>query len=192
MATSGTGAERPSPRIQRSVALTPPPQPAVRDDTSFQDPELLRRLLRARDRLDAASHEAWSVQRLAQLSGVSRAHFARAFKQAFGVPPHRYQLTRRIERATALLRETDWPITEIAFATGWQSLGTFGRTFRDVTGDSPSAVRARVQAVTDALGRAPACFVMAAQRPNLVTAVSEKRRLTCAATKEPCPPKEVP
>ena len=70
------------------------------------DPALLRRLLRAKDRMDAASHEAWPVARLASVSGASEAHFARSFKQAFGIPPHRYQLTRRIERATALLRDT--------------------------------------------------------------------------------------
>src|SRR6187551_747036 len=106
-----------------------------------QAPELLRRLLRAKDRMDAASHEAWPVQRLAEVSGASAAHFARSFKQAFGLPPHRYLLTRRIEQATTLLRDTDLGITEIAFATGWQSLGTFGRTFRDVTGASPGTIR---------------------------------------------------
>src|ERR1700760_2336797 len=111
-----------------------------------QDPDLLRRLLRAKDRMDAASHEEWPVRRLARVSGVSEAHFARSFKEAFGVPPHRYLLTRRLERATALLRDTDWPIIEIAYATGWNSLGTFGRTFRDITGDPPSAFRARVRA----------------------------------------------
>ena len=93
--------------------------------------------------MDAASHEEWPVRRLARVSGVSEAHFARSFKEAFGVPPHRYLLTRRIERATALLRDTDLSITEIAFQTGWKSLGTFGRTFRDVTGESPGAIRAR-------------------------------------------------
>ncbi len=94
-----------------------------------QDPALLRRLLRAKDRMDAASEEDWPVERLANVSGVSEAHFARSFKEAFGVPPHRYLLTRRIERAKALLRETDAPIIEIAFQTGWNSLGTFGRRF---------------------------------------------------------------
>jgi transcriptional regulator GlxA family with amidase domain len=145
-------------------------------DSASQDPQLLRRLLRAKDRMDAASHEAWPVQRLAQVSKVSEAHFARAFKQAFGVPPHRYLLTRRIERAMALLRETDRPITEIAFETGWESLGTFGRTFRDVTGGSPGKIRARAQAAAHALERVPACFVSAAHRPDLTIAVSEKRR----------------
>ena len=141
-----------------------------------QDPELLRRLLRAKDRMDAASHEEWPVRRLARVSCVSEAHFARSFRQAFGVPPHRYLLTRRIERATALLRETDLPITEIAFQTGWESLGTFGRTFRDVTGESPGDFRARERPGSGVPEPAPPCFVSAARRPDLVIAVSEKRR----------------
>jgi transcriptional regulator GlxA family with amidase domain len=149
-------------------------------DSANQDPELLRRLLRAKDRMDAASHEDWPVQRLARVSRVSEAHFARSFKQAFGVPPHRYLLTRRIERATALLRDTDRPITEIAFDTGWESLGTFGRTFRDVTGETPGAIRARARAAAHELGRLPACFVSAAHRPDLTIAVSEKRRREAA------------
>ncbi|MBL8347948.1 MAG: helix-turn-helix transcriptional regulator [Rubrivivax sp.] len=126
--------------------------------------------------MDAASHEGWPVQRLARVSGVSEAHFARAFKLAFGVPPHRYLLTRRIERATALLRDTDLAITDIAFQTGWESLGTFGRTFRDITGESPSMARARARATSPDLGRVPECIVSAAHRPDLRTAVSEKRR----------------
>ena len=150
-----------------------------------QDPELLRRLLRAKDRMDAASHEAWPVRRLARVSGVSDAHFARSFKQAFGVPPHRYLLTRRIERATALLRDTELSITEIAFQTGWESLGTFGRTFRDVTGESPSLIRARAGGVAHDLRRVPACIVSAAHRPDLTTAVSEKRRRLADATNGP-------
>jgi AraC-like DNA-binding protein len=140
------------------------------------DPELLRRLLRAKDRMDAASDEDWPVQRLARESGVSPAHFARSFKDAFGVPPHRYLLTRRIERATALLRDADLSITEIAFATGWQSLGTFGRVFRDITGESPGAIRAREQAAPSNFEDVPACFLRAAHRPDLTIAVSEKRR----------------
>jgi len=158
-------------------------------DSASQDPELLRRLLRAKDRMDAASHEDWPVHRLARVSRVSEAHFARSFKEAFGVPPHRYLLTRRIERATALLRDTDRPITEIAFDTGWKSLGTFGRTFRDITGESPSSIRARTAA--HELGRVPACFVSAAHRPNLTIAVSEKRRREAADINGP-EQKEVP
>jgi len=141
-----------------------------------EDPELLRRLLRAKDRMDAASHEDWPVRRLARVSSVSEAHFARSFKQAFGVPPHRYLLTRRIERATALLRDTDLSITEIAFQTGWASLGTFGRTFRDITGESPGAIRARARTAAHELDRVPACILSAAHRPDLTIAVLEKRR----------------
>jgi transcriptional regulator GlxA family with amidase domain len=141
-----------------------------------QDPLLLRRLLRARDRIDAASEEEWPVSRLAQVSGVSEAHFARSFKDAFGVPPHRYLLTRRIERATALLRDTDLSITEIAFQTGWSSLGTFGRIFRDVTGKAPGEFRHDDQAARHELELVPHCFVSAARRPDLKIAVSEKRR----------------
>lgn len=145
-------------------------------DTTPQDPELLRRLLRAKDRIDAAWQEEWPVRRLALVSGVSEAHFARSFKEAFGIPPHRYLLTRRIERATTLLRDTDRSITDIAFDTGWSSLGTFGRTFRDITGESPGTIRAREKAAGHDFTLAPACFVSAAQRPDLVVAVSEKRR----------------
>ncbi len=147
-----------------------------------QDPALLRRLLRAKDRMDAASHEAWPVQRLAEVCGVSEAHFARSFRQAFGIPPHRYLLTRRIEQATTLLRDTNLPITEIAFATGWESLGTFGRIFRDITGMSPSGVRREAQANATPLDRVPACVLKAAQRPDLTTAVLEKRRRLAEGT----------
>lgn len=126
--------------------------------------------------MDAASHESWPVRRLARVSGVSAAHFARSFAEAFGVPPHRYLLTRRIERATTLLRDSDLSITEIAFQTGWGSLGTFGRIFRDITGESPGALRARSRATAQEPGRVPACVLSAAQRPDLTTAVSEKRR----------------
>jgi len=161
-----------------------PPRPAARA------PALLRRLLRAKDRMDAASHEAWPVRRLAKVSGVSQAHFARLFKEAFGAPPHRYLLTRRIEQASSLLRDTDLSITEIAFVTGWSSLGSFGRTFRDITGESPGELRARQKATVHELDRVPACFLQAAHRPDLKFAVSEKRRRD-AADKTRAEPREV-
>ena len=145
-------------------------------DRTSQDPELLRRLLRAKDRMDAASHEQWPVRKLARVSGVSEAHFSRSFKRAFGLPPHRYLLTRRVERAKALLRETDLPVTDIAFQAGWRSLGTFGRTFRDVTGESPGEIRDRERAGAGDPGRVPHCVLRAAHRPDLTIAVSEKRR----------------
>jgi transcriptional regulator GlxA family with amidase domain len=157
----------------------------VKDDSMSafpdpQSPELLRRLLRAKDRIDAASQEDWPVQRLAGVSHVSEAHFARAFKEAFGVPPHRYLLTRRVERAMALLRDRDLAITDIAFQTGWRSLGTFGRIFRDITGETPSAVRLRARAAAGDLHSVPACIVSAAHRPDLNIAVLEKKRRSLA------------
>ena len=141
-----------------------------------QDPELLRRLLRAKDRMDAASHEEWPVRRLSRVSAVSEAHFARSFKEAIGGPPQPYQLTRRNERAPAQLPDTHQGITEIAFQTGWKSLGTFGRTFRDITGESPGELRARERAVPREPDRVPVCILSAAHRPDLTIAVSEKRR----------------
>ena len=114
--------------------------------------------------------------RLARVSHVSEAHFARAFKEAFGVPPHRYLLTRRIEKATALLRDTELSITEIAFETGWSSLGTFTRTFRDITDETPGELRAREKAAPHELEHVPGCWLSAAHRPDLTIAVSEKRR----------------
>lgn len=156
--------------------LPAPPAPSRKQ----APPELLRRLLRAKDRMDTASQEHWSVARLARVSGVSEAHFAHAFREAFGLPPHRYLLTRRIERALALLRDTELPVTEIAFQTGWESLGSFGRAFRDITGLSPSAARLQTRTDMDALARVPACFLNAAQRPDLEIAVSEKRRREAA------------
>ncbi|WP_340676829.1 AraC family transcriptional regulator [Paraglaciecola sp.] len=143
-----------------------------------QSPGLIRRLLRSKDRIDEAPHEEWPISRLAEVSAVSVAHFAREFKKAFGLPPHRYLLTRRIERATALLRETNLPITDIALETGWNSVGTFGRIFRDITDESPSEFRQRERNVLLVRHNMPECVVRAIDRPNLNIAVSEKRQLT--------------
>lgn len=141
-----------------------------------QNPHLLRRLLRARDRMDGAPHEDWPIGRLAEVSAVSAAHFAREFKKAFGLPPHRYLLTRRIERASALLRDTGLPVTEIALRTGWNSIGTFGRIFRDITGESPGDLRTRSRAVPELGLHVPECVARGAHRPDLNIAVLEKRR----------------
>ncbi len=118
------------------------------------------------------------MARLARVSGVSPAHFARAFRQAFGMPPHRYLLTRRVERAAALLRETDASITDIAFQTGWSSLGSFSRTVRDITGKTPTELRA----LAVARPAMPQCYLRAAERPDLKIAVSEKRRRAAGVT----------
>lgn len=154
-------------------------------------PDLLRRLLRAKDRMDAAPDQDWPIPRLAELSAVSPAHFARGFKQAFGLPPHRYLLTRRIERAAALLRDTDAPVIDIALQTGWRSIGTFGRIFRDITGESPGESRVRARNALDTRGGMPECVVRAVERPDLKSAVLEKRR-RARATKVAAPTEEAP
>ncbi len=141
--------------------------------------------------MDAAFHEAWSVERLAGVSAVSPAHFARSFKAAFGLPPHRYLLSRRVERAVALLRDTDRPITEIALETGWTSIGTFGRVFQDITGESPGSMRLRQRGLPVAREHVPECIARAAERPDLRTAVLEKRRAKAAGRLAP-PCKEAP
>jgi transcriptional regulator GlxA family with amidase domain len=155
--------------------MTAKPTDRSKRSGQSRDPLLLRRLLRAKDRIDGASHEEWPVRRLAAVSGVCEAHFARSFRDAFGLPPHRYLLTRRIERAKTLLRDTELDITEIAFQTGWSSLGSFGRVFRDITGESPGELRAREHDAAHDL-RPPACYLSAAHRPDLTISVSEKRR----------------
>ncbi|QSX41790.1 helix-turn-helix transcriptional regulator [Shewanella cyperi] len=134
--------------------------------------------------MDAAPQEDWPIKRLAEVSAVSPAHFAREFKKAFGVPPHRYLLSRRIERATALLRDSDLPITEIALQTGWNSIGTFGRIFNDITGESPGEFRARECSTPHSRQEVPECVMRAIDRPNLNIAVSEKRRLESAVKLE--------
>ena len=131
--------------------------------------------------MDAAPAHPWTIPALARLAHLSPKHFARAFRAAFALPPHRYLLTRRLERAAALLRDTDLSITAIAFDTGWQSLGTFTRTFHDVTGETPSAARLRLKAETKGLRSVPPCFLAAGTRPHLTMAVSEKRRRAAGA-----------
>src|SRR5258708_5073196 len=102
---------------------------------------LARHLLRARDLADARYAEPLTVADMAQAAGLSRAHFSREFKVAFGESPHQYLLTRRLERAAALLRVTDWPVADICFAVGAGSVGSFTASFTRVYGCSPSAYR---------------------------------------------------
>jgi AraC-like DNA-binding protein len=100
-----------------------------------------RHLLRAKDTADRRYFEPLTVADLAHEAGLSRAHFSREFKRAFGESPHTYLLTRRLERAAALLRNTDRPVTEICFAVGLGSLGSFTATFTRIYGAPPGAYR---------------------------------------------------
>jgi AraC-like DNA-binding protein len=123
-----------------------------------------RRMLRARDAMDRAYAQPLDVPALARIAYVSPAHFSRQFRATFGETPHRYLQRRRTERAMELLRETDRPVTEICLDVGFQSLGTFSRTFSAIVGESPTAYRARFAGPGAAL-RVPACWAMAWTRP---------------------------
>jgi len=102
----------------------------------------VRHLLRAKDLADRRYFEPLTVGDLAAEAGLSPAHFSREFRSAFGESPHRYLLTRRLERAAARLRDTDRPVTEICFAVGLSSVGSFTASFTRIYGMSPSAYRA--------------------------------------------------
>jgi transcriptional regulator GlxA family with amidase domain len=123
-----------------------------------------RRMLRTRDMMDHAFAQPLDVPALARLAHVSTAHFSRQFRATFGETPHRYLQRRRVERAMELLRETNRPVTEICFDVGFNSLGTFTRTFREIVGEPPSAYRARFGGDGAAL-LVPACWAMAWLRP---------------------------
>jgi AraC-like DNA-binding protein len=124
-----------------------------------------RHLLRAKDLADARYYEPLDVGDLAAAAGLSRAHFSREFRRAFGESPHAYLLTRRLERAAALLRMTDRSVTEICLSVGLQSLGSFTASFTRTYGRSPTAYRrAHPPAVDGAL--VPTCVLRAYGRPQ--------------------------
>jgi AraC-like DNA-binding protein len=124
-----------------------------------------RHLLRAKDLADARYYEALGVDDLAQAAGLSRAHFSREFRRAFGASPHAYLLTRRLERAAALLRSTDNSVAEICLAVGLQGIGSFTTSFKRAYGKTPTQYRA---AFPPAASRAvvPACVVRVYGRPQ--------------------------
>lgn len=119
-----------------------------------------RRLLRARDAIDRDYAKPLDVPALARVAYVSEAHFSRTFRSTFGETPHQYLQRRRVERAMALLRNTDRSVTEICLDVGFTSLGTFSRTFRAVTGYSPTSYRCASTPV-----HVPTCFTKAWTRP---------------------------
>jgi AraC-like DNA-binding protein len=100
-----------------------------------------RHLLRAKDLADARYFEPLGVDDLARAAGLSRAHFSREFRRTFGESPHAYLLTRRLERAAALLRSTDHSVAEICFSVGLQSVGSFTTSFTRTFGMAPTAYR---------------------------------------------------
>lgn len=103
----------------------------------------LVRLRKAKDRMDREFEQPLDVPALARSALMSAGHFSRSFKAAFGESPYSYLMTRRIERAKALLRRGDMSVTEACFAVGCTSLGSFSTRFTELVGESPSAYRAR-------------------------------------------------
>jgi AraC-like DNA-binding protein len=131
--------------------------------TTFVPPA--RHLLRAKDLADARYFDSLGVDDLARAAGLSRAHFSREFRAAFGESPHEYLLTRRMERAAALLRNTDRSVTDVCLSVGLQSIGSFTTSFKRTYGVTPTAYRAaHPPAAAGAL--VPACVVRFFGRPQ--------------------------
>jgi AraC-like DNA-binding protein len=124
-----------------------------------------RHLLRAKDLADARYFEPLDVDDLAGAAGLSRAHFSREFRRAFGESPHAYLLTRRLERAAALLRTTDSSVADICFSVGLQSVGSFTSSFTRTFGASPTAYRASFPPASHQ-ARVPSCVLHAYGRPQ--------------------------
>jgi AraC-like DNA-binding protein len=124
-----------------------------------------RHLLRAKDLIDARYREPLEVPTLARAAHLSPAHFSREFRRTFGETPHRYLLTRRLERAAALLRNTDYSVADICLEVGLRSVGSFTTSFTQTFGVSPTAYRAaHPPAATRA--RIPTCVLLAWARPQ--------------------------
>jgi AraC-like DNA-binding protein len=124
-----------------------------------------RHLLRAKDLADGRYPEPLGVDHLAAAAGLSRAHFSREFRRAFGESPHAYLSTRRLERAAALLRDTDRSVAEVCLAVGLQGLGSFTTSFKRAYGMTPTAYRAACPPATSQVV-VPACVVRAYGRPQ--------------------------
>jgi transcriptional regulator GlxA family with amidase domain len=124
--------------------------------------EDLARLRRARDAMDRDYAEPLDVAALARVALMSPGHFSRSFRAAYGETPYGYLMTRRIERAKALLRRGDLSVTEVCFAVGCTSLGSFSSRFTELVGESPSSYRARTH---DESADIPACIAKIYSRP---------------------------
>lgn len=127
------------------------------------DLDELRRLRRARDRMDREYAQPLDVAALAATAYMSPAHFSRRFRAVYGETPYSYLMTRRIERALALLRRGDMSVTDVCFAVGCSSLGSFSASFTEIVGETPSAYRSRDH--QDLQGMAP-CHAMVVTRPR--------------------------
>jgi AraC-like DNA-binding protein len=129
------------------------------EEQRLHDLKLLRRV---RDRIDREYARPLDVEALARGAGMSAGHLSRQFKAAFGESPYSYLMTRRIERAMALLRRGDLTVTEVCFAVGCSSLGTFSTRFAELVGIPPSEYRRQHQRATEGM---PSCVEKQATRP---------------------------
>jgi transcriptional regulator GlxA family with amidase domain len=125
-------------------------------------PEDLAHLRRARDQIDRDYAQPLDVPALARTALMSTAHFSRQFRAAYGETPYNYLMTRRIERAKALLRRGDLSVTDVCVAVGCTSLGSFSSRFTELVGESPSAYRARDHRASAPI---PACYAKLMSRP---------------------------
>jgi transcriptional regulator GlxA family with amidase domain len=142
------------------------------------DLDELRRLRRARDRMDREYAQPLDVPALARTALMSPGHFSRRFREAYSETPYSYLMTRRIERAKALLRRGDLSVTDVCFAVGCTSLGSFSARFTEIVGETPSMYRARSH---DELRGLSACLTMVTTRPRRKKAGSEKRSAAARA-----------
>ena len=124
-----------------------------------------RHLLRARDLIDAGYARPLDVAELARAAHVSQTHLTREFRRAFGETPHQYLLTRRLERAAALLRSTDHPVIDICMEVGLSSVGSFTTSFKRAFGETPTAYRAK-QPPAALAARVPSCILRTYTRPQ--------------------------
>lgn len=145
----------------RCHAVGAPRRPALWDRGPVTLEDLVR-LRRARDAMDRHYAEPLDVPALARLALMSPGHFSRSFRAAFGETPYSYLMTRRIERAKALLRRGDLTVTEVCFEVGCTSLGSFSSRFTELVGETPSAYRAREHDEGTAV---PACYAKIHTRP---------------------------
>ena len=133
-----------------------------------------RHLLRAKDLADTRYRERIDVATMARAAHLSQAHFSREFRRTFGEPPHQYLLTRRLERAAALLRNTDRNVADICLTVGLQSIGSFTSSFGRAFGMSPTAYRA-AHPPASTRARVPTCVLQAYARPVSSTFGEDKR-----------------
>ena len=122
----------------------------------------LVRLRKAKDRMDREFDRPLDVPALARSAAMSTGHFSRSFKAAFGESPYSYLMTRRIERAKALLRRGDMSVTDVCCSVGFTSLGSFSSRFTELVGESPSAYRALSHTAADAI---PSCVIKVMTKP---------------------------